>query len=107
VLAEGTNNTLTMDDVVYVRNPEYFLALQSRLYNTALEEFREYPDGNGVKIVTSLRIYGVFGGEGGGREVKCRGFFSRSFQIRYNRTFLFVKIRRVMSVNVLTTRFVK
>jgi len=39
---EGTNSTLTMDDSVYVRDPEYFLALQWRLSNTALEEFREY-----------------------------------------------------------------
>lgn len=40
VLVDGTNITLTMDDTVYVRNPEYFLGLQSRLTTTDLEEFR-------------------------------------------------------------------
>lgn len=41
VLAEGTNITLTMDDVVFVRNPEYFLSLHSHIVNTPLEEIRK------------------------------------------------------------------
>ncbi|XP_050422697.1 neprilysin-11-like isoform X2 [Adelges cooleyi] len=40
-LTEGTNKTLTMDDVVYVRDPEYFLGLQSQMTSTSIEEFQQ------------------------------------------------------------------
>lgn len=40
-LTEGTNVTVTMNDIVFVRNPKYFLELQTQMLNVPLEEFRK------------------------------------------------------------------
>ncbi|XP_025424272.1 neprilysin-like isoform X2 [Sipha flava] len=41
-LTEGTNITLTMNDVVFVRNPKYFIELQAQMINVPLEEFQQF-----------------------------------------------------------------
>lgn len=40
-LTEGTNVTVSMNDVVFVRNPKYFVELQTQMINVPLEEFRK------------------------------------------------------------------
>ncbi|XP_050542771.1 neprilysin-2-like isoform X3 [Daktulosphaira vitifoliae] len=40
-ITEGINKTLSMNDIVYVRDPNYFLVLQSLMANEALEEFQQ------------------------------------------------------------------
>lgn len=49
-----TNATFTMDDVVLVRDAEYFLELQWLLIDTPLEEIRKY-----------INIFEIFFSEGG------------------------------------------
>lgn len=41
-LTEGTNVTLTVDDTVFVRKPEFFSELQYRMTQKPAEEFRMY-----------------------------------------------------------------
>jgi len=41
-VTEDTNSTWTMNDIILVRNPEYFLELQSKLIDTSLVEIQQF-----------------------------------------------------------------
>lgn len=41
-LTEGTNVTLTVDDTVFVRKPEFFSELQYRMTQKPAEEFQKF-----------------------------------------------------------------